>query len=61
MAVCPLCGVEAPLSHIEIERLNIELLTRDHPDWMRADGACPGCLSYYEDLAEEGVGAVDLG
>lgn len=59
MALCPLCGVEASLAHVEIERVNIELLTRDHPDWRREDGSCPPCIDYYQRLTEHDVGAVD--
>lgn len=60
MALCPLCGVEAPLAHVEIEKLIVELITRDHPEWKREDGSCPGCLSYYEDLTKAGAVGVDV-
>jgi hypothetical protein len=56
-----MCGKESPsLVHLDVERVNMALLTRDHPEWRREDGTCPACLSYYEDLGAE-VGPEDLG
>lgn len=54
MPTCPMCGQESPtLAHLDVERINMELITRDHPEWRREDGTCPGCLSYYEDLGPD--------
>jgi hypothetical protein len=54
MAKCALCGEESPsLAHLDVERINLELITRDHPEWRSADGSCAACLSYYEDLGPE--------
>ena len=58
MTLCPLCGDPASELHLDVERVVLELITRDHPEWKRADGSCPGCLSYYQDLA--GVGAIGV-
>ena len=59
MLKCQLCGMDYPSpAHLEIEDINIALITRDHPEWRREDGACPACLSYYQDLGSE-VGAIE--
>ena len=61
MTRCPMCGKESPsLVHLDVERVNMALVTRDHPEWRRDDGTCPACLSYYEDLGAE-VGVEELG
>ena len=58
MQVCPMCGKESPtLAHLDVERINMELITRDHPEWRREDGTCPACLSYYDDVGTD-VGAL---
>ena len=59
MPICPLCLEPASELHLDVERINVELITRDHPEWRRADGTCPGCLSYYEDLTGAGAIGVD--
>jgi hypothetical protein len=60
-AMCPMCGEAAPsLAHLDVEKVNMALVTRDHPEWRREDGTCPACLSYYEDLGPD-VGPEDLG
>ena len=54
MPICPMCGRESPtLAHLDVERINMELITRDHPEWRLQDGTCPACLSYYEDLGPD--------
>jgi hypothetical protein len=55
---CPLCGESATELHVEIERVTIDLITRDHPDWRQADGSCPRCLEYYRGLVRAGMGAI---
>ncbi len=60
-ATCPMCGLEAPsLAHLDVEKVNMALITRDHPEWRREDGTCPACRSYYQDLGPD-VGPEDLG
>lgn len=51
---CPLCLKETSDIHAEIEQLVVDLIARDHPEWKRADGSCPSCLSYYADLGVVG-------
>jgi len=34
----------------------LDLIKKDHPDWVKEDGACPKCKAYYESL--EGVVSV---
>jgi hypothetical protein len=56
-----MCGKESPsLVHLDVERVNMQLIARDHPEWRLEDGTCPPCLSYYEDLGPD-VGPEDLG
>lgn len=53
---CPRCGktIEAPLllAHAKAEEYLIELIKRDHPEWVRPDGRCPRCNIYYRLLAK---------
>ncbi len=60
MTSCPMCGVPAPsLAHLDVEKINMELIARDHPEWKLEDGTCPACQSYYEDLGPD-VGVEDM-
>jgi serine protease AprX len=47
-SVCPLCETKVPAKLLrEAAWQKDEILARierDHPDWKRADGACPGCV-----------------
>jgi len=58
MSLCPLCGREASTLHVDVEKLTLDLIARDHPEWVREDGSCPACLEYYEGLG--GFGVVDV-
>ncbi len=49
---CGLCGHDSPnLSQIA-EDYVLDLIRRDHPEWVRENGACPECLAYYSSLED---------
>jgi hypothetical protein len=55
-----MCGIRTPtLAHLDVEKINRDLIARDHPEWILEDGTCPACQSYYEDLGPD-VGVEDL-
>lgn len=53
---CPRCGktIQAPmlLAHAKAEEYLIELIKRDHPEWVQPDGTCSRCSNYYRVLAQ---------
>lgn len=49
-ATCALCGHEAASVGQLAKDYAIDLIRRDHPEWVREDGACPKCLAYYATL-----------
>lgn len=53
---CPRCGKDIPapmlLAHAKAEEYLIELIQRDHPEWVQPDGTCPRCKFYYRVLAK---------
>jgi hypothetical protein len=50
--ICPTCGKTIPLdlpiiiSHTE-EHI-IDVIKRDHPDWVEKDGICKKCYEFYK-------------
>ena len=50
MPECVLCkkGVQS-LEH-DIEHLVMELIKKEHKEWVESDGACPKCVEYYDGL-----------
>ena len=47
---CPLCNKEADdLYHIA-EQTVLDMIKRDHPEWIESDGACKKCIEYYSSL-----------
>ena len=51
-AKCALCGHEAANVGELAKDFVIDLIRRDHPEWVREDGACPKCLAYYASLED---------
>lgn len=53
---CPRCGrdIRVPmlLAHAKAEEYLIELIKRDHPEWVQPDGTCRRCKLYYRVLAK---------
>lgn len=51
-AACGLCGHDSPSLSQVAEDYVFDLIRRDHPEWVRDDGACPKCLVYYSSLED---------
>ena len=47
---CGICGHAAPSLSSVAEDYVLDLIRKDHPEWVREDGACPECLAYYSTL-----------
>jgi len=50
---CPICGIELP-RELEIfiahgERHVVEVVKKDHPDWIEPDGSSRRCEEYYHE------------
>ncbi len=49
--VCPVCGRAMPYDISSIkphtEEHIMEVIKRDHPEWVGAQGVCPKCVEYY--------------
>lgn len=54
---CPLCLREVPEEiyafHRALDRLVIEMLQAQHPEWVGKDGACHECVDYYRRMAAQ--------
>lgn len=49
---CGLCGHESSDLSRVAEDYIFDLIRKNHPEWVRADGACPKCLVYYSTLED---------
>jgi len=53
--ICPLCRTEVPEGlyehHLAMDKLIIQRVKKDFPDWNEHDGACAPCLKRYQALA----------
>lgn len=50
MPMCPLCHKEADSLYHIAEQAVIDMIRRDHPEWIEPDGVCRKCIEYYESL-----------
>ena len=50
MKLCPLCGQPTSQLHRVVEQYVISVIRRENPDWIEADGSCPACIEYYNNL-----------
>lgn len=54
---CHICGREideaAGLAHVKAEEYLIELIRRDHPEWLEEKNSCHKCIDYYRRLVKE--------
>ena len=48
--ICPLCNEETDEFHYDAERYVLEVIKKDHPEWVESDGACEPCMDYYKSL-----------
>ena len=44
---CGLCGRDAAKMSTVAEDFVFHLIRKDHPEWVRENGACPDCLACY--------------
>ncbi len=50
MPVCKLCNKDIDSLYHITEQFMLDMIQRDHPDWVEKDGACLPCVEYYKDL-----------
>jgi len=50
MPTCKLCNDDCESLHDLAKVCTLELVKKDHPEWVKEDGACPKCKAYYESL-----------
>ena len=50
--ICPLCHEEADELHYEFEKYVLDVIKKEHPEWVAPDGACMQCIDYYKSLDE---------
>lgn len=50
MENCPLCDEDTPTLEKQIESVVIDMIRRNNPQWVEADGACRKCVVYYRSL-----------
>lgn len=51
MATCKVCNDDNAESIMDVaEQYVLELIQKDHPEWVTSDGACAKCIEYYKDL-----------
>ena len=50
MAICKLCEKETDTLHDIAERYVLDLIQKDHPEWVKEDGSCEACIEYYKNL-----------
>ncbi len=51
MSICKVCNDDKAESIMQVaEQYVLELIQKDHPEWVKSDGACPKCIQYYKDL-----------
>lgn len=48
--ICPLCREEADELHYEFEQYVLDVIKKEHPEWVESDGTCPRCMDYYRSL-----------
>lgn len=54
MITCPLCEqpveeLKYPL-HESVDRVVVDWIKRQHPDWVEEDGTCQRCLDFYREV-----------
>ena len=52
MPVCELCGRETDSLYHITEQVVLDMIRKEHPEWIESNGACPRCLGYYESLTD---------
>ncbi len=52
MAVCNVCGDETETLQDIAEQYVLDLIKKDHPEWVESSGACSKCVEYYKSLSK---------
>jgi hypothetical protein len=52
MSICELCGRDTESLYHITEQVVLDMIRREHPEWVGDNGACPRCIGYYEGLAD---------
>ena len=47
---CPLCNCETDDLNNIVEYELLQMIKRDHPEWVESDGSCQKCAEYYDSL-----------
>ncbi len=55
MSQCKLCNMHEAQTTDELEAWLLKEIEREHPDWVRSNGACPECVEYYRELGTVAV------
>ena len=50
MAPCKLCDDSTDDLVKDIEASVIDMIRKQRPEWVEADGSCKKCISYYDNL-----------
>ena len=50
MPICKLCGKKTDSLYHITEQLVLDMIRRDHPEWVQEDGVCAQCIEYYKNL-----------
>jgi hypothetical protein len=53
MPTCTLCNQEADTVFDLAESCALNLIEREHPEWVRENGSCPKCKAYYESFDDD--------
>ena len=56
--ICPLCNEETDELHYLTEKYVLDMIKKDHPEWVETDGACKSCIDYYKAL-DDAVELID--
>jgi len=47
---CQLCNEETIATEKQIEAVILDMIRKNNPQWVEADGACEKCITYYKNL-----------
>ncbi len=50
MKDCKLCGAQTEDIFFELETMVIDMIRKENPEWVEADGVCKRCIEHYKGL-----------
>ncbi|MDC0435132.1 hypothetical protein OAM69_05770 [bacterium] len=50
MEDCVLCNETVESLEEQIDAVVMDMIRKDHPDWVETDGSCKKCTSYFANL-----------